>query len=164
MVKPNFFKAIATGVIIWRVFRYIGAQKRLMEVYDYNIKELRLVGFGQDGLKLKLVFDFINNSGAGIKAGLFDFDVFIDGIRVGRAINNGFVDVQPYSTTAVTFDLRIKPSDLGAAGQKVVDSLNKIGDINIKLVGRFSTETLPGVYKTVPVNFSDTAANLFFGE
>jgi LEA14-like dessication related protein len=164
MVKPNFFKAIATGVIIWRVFKYIGVQKRLLETWDYKIRELRLVGFGAGELKFQLAFDFYNNSGVSIRAGLFDFDTYIDGIRVGRAINNDFVDIQPYSTVPVYFDLRVKPKDLGAAGQKLINSINKIGSIPVRLVGQFSTETLPGVYKTVPVDFTDTAANLFFGE
>jgi LEA14-like dessication related protein len=164
MVKANFFKAIATGVIVWRVFKYIGAQKRLLETWDYNIRELRLVGFGGGELKFQMAFDFYNNSGASIRAGLFDFDVYIDGTRIGRAINNDFVDIQPYSTIPVYFDLRVRPHDLGAAGQNLMNSINKIGDVKVRLVGRFSTETLPGVYKTVPVDFTDTASNLFFGE
>jgi len=164
MVKANFFKAIATGVIVWRVFKYIGAQKRLLETWDYNIRELRLVGFGGGQLRFQLAFDFYNNSGASIRAGLFDFDTFIDGIKIGRAINNDFVDIQPYSTTPVYFDLRVKPSNLGAAGKKLVESINKIGEVKVRLVGQFSTETLPGVYKSIPVDFTDTASNLFFGE
>lgn len=164
MVKANFFKAIATGVIVWRVFKYIGVQKRLLETWDYNIRELRLVGFGGGELKFQLAFDFYNNSGAQIRAGLFDFDVYIDGTRIGRAINNDFVDIQPYSTIPVYFDLRVRPSDLGAAGKNLMNSINKIGDVKVRLVGRFSTETLPGVYKTIPVDFTDTASNLFFGE
>ncbi len=164
MVKPNFFKALAAGVIVWRVFKYIGNQKRLLETWDYNIQSLRLMGFQAGTLKFKLTFDVINNSGATIRAGLFDFDVFLDGIRVGRAINNDFVDVQPYSTTPVNFNLRITPKELKTGGQKVMDSINKIGDIKVRLLGRFSTETLPGIYKVVPVDFTDTARNLFFGE
>jgi hypothetical protein len=164
MVKPNFFKALAAGVIVWRVFKYIGTQKRLLETWDYNIQSLRLMGFQAGTLKFKLTFDVINNSGATIRAGLFDFDVFLDGIRVGRAINNDFVDVQPYSTTPVNFDLRVTPKELKTGGQKVMESINKIGDIRVRLLGRFSTETLPDVYKVVPVDFTDTARNLFFGE
>ena len=164
MVKPNFFKALAAGVIVWRVFKYIGNQKRLLETWDYNIESLRLMGFQAGTLKFKLTFDVINNSGATIRAGLFDFDVFLDGIRVGRAINNDFVDVQPYSTTPVNFDLRVTPKELKTGGQKVMESINKIGDIKVRLLGRFSTETLPDVYKVVPVDFTDTARNLFFGE
>ena len=48
--------------------------------------------------------------------------------------------------------------------QKVMESINKIGDIKVRLLGRFSTETLPDVYKVVKVDFTDTARNLFFGE
>lgn len=164
MVKPNFFKALAAGVIVWRVFEYIGKQKRLLETWDYNIQSLRLTGFQAGILKFKLTFDIINNSGATIHAGLFDFDVFLDGIRVGRAINNEFVDVQPYSTTPVNFDLRVTPSELKTGGQKLMESINKIGDIKVRLLGRFSTETLPEVYKTINVDFTDTARNLVFGE
>jgi len=164
MVKANFFKAIATGVIVWRVFRYIGGQKRLLETWDYNIREFRLVGFGGGEIKFQMAFDFYNNSGASIRAGLFDFDVYIDGTRIGRAINNDFVDIQPYSTIPVYFDLRVKPSDLGTAGQNLLNSINKIGDVNVRLVGRFSSETLPGIYKTIPVDFTDTVSNLIFSE
>lgn len=164
MVKPNFFKAIATGVVLWRVFQYIGNQRRLLEQWDYNIKALRLVGFAGGELKFDLEFDLKNNSGATMSAGLFDFDVYIDGIRAGRAISNNFIDIQPYSSTAVSFDIRVKPSELGSAGKQLVKSIDKIGSIPVKIVGNFSVETLPGVYKTVPVNFTDTASNLFFGE
>ena len=164
MVKPNFFKALVAGVIVWRVFEYIGKQKRLLETWDYNIQSLRLMGFQAGTLKFKLTFDVINNSGATIRAGLFDFDVFLNGIRVGRAINNDFVDVQPYSTTPVNFDLRVTPKELKTGGQKVMESINKIGDIKVRLLGRFSTETLPDVYKVVKVDFTDTARNLFFSE
>lgn len=164
MVKPNFFKAFATGIIVWRVFQYIGKQKRLLETWDYNIQSLRLMGFQAGTLKFKLTVDFINNSGASLHTGLFDFDVFIDGVRVGRAINNDFVDIQPYSTTPVNFNLRITPSELKTGGQKLMDSINKVGDIKVRMLGRFSVQTLPDVYKTVPVDFEDTARNLFFGE
>ena len=79
MVKPNFFKAIAAGVLLFRVARYIGNQKRLLEQWDYKVKALRLVGFDGFDLKLDLVFDLINRSAASLNAGMFDFDVFVDG-------------------------------------------------------------------------------------
>ena len=164
MVKPNFFKVIASGLLLWRVAQYIGRQKRLLETWDYKIRELRLLGFSGGQLKFNLAFDLMNNSGVTIRAGLFDFDVFIDGIRVGRAINNDFVDIQPYTTIPVNFDLRFRPSELGQAGKQLVNRIDQIGGIKVRVVGQFSTETLPGMYKTVPVDFTDTAANLFFNE
>jgi len=164
MVKANFFKAIATGVILLRVLRYIGNQQRLVEAYVYNIRELRLLGFSGGELKFNLLFDVENRSGAAIKAGLFDFDCFIDGIRVGRAVSNDFIDIQPYSISPVSFDIRVRPKDLGALGQKLLDAVGNFGGINVRLVGQFSIETLPGVYKNVPVDFTDTAQNLLFNE
>jgi hypothetical protein len=164
MVKANFFKAIATGLILLRVLRYIGNQQRLVEAYVYNIRELRLLGFSGGELKFNLLFDVENRSGAAIKAGLFDFDCFIDGIRVGRAVSNDFIDIQPYSISPVSFDIRVRPKDLGALGQKLLDAVGNFGGINVRLVGQFSIETLPGVYKNVPVDFTDTAQNLLFNE
>jgi len=167
MVKANFFKAIATGVLLFRVIRYIGNKKRLLEAYDFNIRELRLLGFAGGELKFNLVFDVENRSGAAIKAGLFDFDCFIDGIKVGRAVSGGsrvFIDIQPYSISPVNFDIRVRPKDLGALGQKLLDAIGNFGGIKVRLVGQFSIETLPGVYKTVPVDFTDTAQNLLFNE
>ena len=164
MVKANFFKAIATGVLLFRVIRYIGNQKRLLEAYDFNIRELRLLGFAGGELKFNLVFDVENRSGAAIQAGLFDFDCFIDGIKVGRAVSNDFIDIQPYSISPVNFDIRVRPKDLGALGQKLLDAIGNFGGIKVRLVGQFSIETLPGVYKTVPVDFTDTAQNLLFNE
>lgn len=163
MVKPNFFKLIVAGAIVLRVIRYVGAQKRLLETWDYNIKGFRLVGYQAGTFKFKLTFDIINRSGAQIKAGLFDFDVFLDGVRIGRAINNGFVDIQPYATSPVSFDIRVDPNELKTGGQRVLDSINKVGDLKIKLLGRFSTETLPGVYKVVPVDYTDTVRNIITG-
>ena len=163
MVKPNFFKAIAAGVILFRVFKYIGNQKRLLEQWDYKVKALRLVGFDGFDLKLDLVFDLINRSAASLNAGMFDFDVYVDGIRIGRAISNDFIDIQPYKTTTVNFDLRVRPKDLGTAGPQLLQALQKAGDLKIKLTGSFSLETLPGIYKTVPVNYEDTVQNIILG-
>ena len=164
MVKANIFKALATGVLLYRVFRYIGSQKRLLDAYDFNIRELRLLGLGGGELKFNLVFDVNNRSGAAIKAGLFDFDCFIDGIKVGRAVSNDFIDIQPYYISPVNFDVRVRPKDLGALGQKLLNAIGNFGGIQIRLVGQFSIETLPGVYKNVPVDFTDTAQNLLFNE
>tara|TARA_R100001460_G_scaffold12946_1_gene29400 strand:- start:44 stop:535 length:492 start_codon:yes stop_codon:yes gene_type:complete len=162
MVKANFFKAIATGVILYRVFRYIGAQKRLMEAYNFNVRQFNVAGFTADGdIKFNIVFEVENRSGAAIKAGLYDFDCFVDNIKIGRAVSNDFVDIQPYSTTAVNFDVRVRPKDLGDVGSVLLDKLGSLGSINVRLVGQFSLETLPNVYKTVPVNFNDTVFNLF---
>lgn len=162
MVKPNFFKAIAAGVILYRVFRYIGAQRRLLEAYDFNIKQFNIEGFTPDGdIKFNVVFELVNRSGAAIKAGLFDFDCFVDNIKVGRAVSNEFVDIQPYATSAVSFDVRVRPKELGALGKELIKRLQNIGSTKVRLVGQFSIETLPGVYKTVPVDFSDTVFNLF---
>lgn len=163
MVKPNFFRAIAAGVILYRVVRYIGNQKRLLEQWDYKVKALRLVGFDGFDLKLDLVFDVINRSAASLSAGMFDFDVYLDGIRIGRAISNNFVDIKPYETTTVNFDLRVRPKDLGSQGKDLLKALQKAGDLKIKLAGNFSLETLPGMYKTVPVNYEDSIRNLIFG-
>lgn len=164
MVKPNFFKAIAAGVILFRVIRHIGNQRRLLEQWDYKVRSLRLVGFAGGELRFNLDFELDNRTGANLSAGLFDFDVFVDGVKIGRAISNNFVDIQPYSTSAVNFDLRVRPKDLGAAGQKLVQAIDQIGKVNMKLVGSFSMQTLPGIYKTVPVNYEDSVSNLFFGE
>jgi hypothetical protein len=41
--------------------------------------------------------------------------------------------------------------------------LQKAGDLKIKLTGSFSLETLPGIYKTVPVNYEDTVQNIMLG-
>lgn len=162
MVKPNFFKAITAGVILYRVFRYIGAQRRLLEAYDFNIKQFNIEGFTPDGdIKFNVVFELVNRSGATIKAGLFDFDCFVDNIKVGRAVSNEFVDIQPYATSAVSFDVRVRPKELGALGKQLIKRLQNIGGTKVRLVGQFSLETLPGVYKTVPVDFSDTVYNLF---
>jgi len=162
MVKPNFFKAITAGVILYRVFRYIGAQRRLLEAYDFNIRQFNIVGFSADGdIKFNVVFELVNRSGAAIKAGLFDFDCFVDNIKVGRAVSNDFVDIQPYATSAVSFDVRVRPKDLGALGQDLLNKLQNLGSTKVRLVGQFSLETLPGVYKTVPVDFTDTVFNLF---
>ena len=95
---------------------------------------------------------------------MFDFDCFIDGIKVGRAVSNDFIDIQPYSISPVNFDVRVRPKDLGALGQKLLNAIGNFGGIQIRLVGQFSIETLPGVYKNVPVDFTDTAQNLLFNE
>jgi LEA14-like dessication related protein len=160
MVKPNFFKAIAAGVVLFRVFKYIGNQKRLLEQWDYKIKAFKLSGFDGFELKFTLSLELDNRSGASLSAGMFDFDVFVDGIRIGRAISNDFVDIQPYSTSAVNFDLRVRPKDLKQAGKKLLDIVMNAPGVKIKIVGGFSMETLPGVYKQVPVNYEDTVINI----
>lgn len=160
MVKPNFFKAIAAGVVLFRVFKYIGNQKRLLEQWDYKIKAFKLTGFDGFELKFNLTLELDNRSGASLSAGMFDFDVFVDGIRIGRAISNDFVDIQPYSTSAVNFDLRVRPKDLKQAGKKLLDIVMNAPGVKIKIVGGFSMETLPGVYKQVPVNYEDTVINI----
>jgi len=129
MVKPNFFKAITAGVILYRVFRYIGAQRRLLEAYEFNIRQFNIAGFSADG--------------------------------DGRAVSNDFVDIQPYATSAVSFDVRVRPKDLGALGQDLLNKLQNLGSTKVRLVGQFSLETIPGVYKTIPVDFTDTIYNLF---
>ena len=164
MVKANFFRAIAAGIALWRVAKYIGNQRRLIEQWDYKVRSFRLVGFAGGELRFNLDFELDNRSGASMSAGLFDFDVFVDGVKIGRAISNDFVDIQPYSRSSVNFDLRVRVKDLGAAGQKFIKAIDQVGKIKIKLVGQFSMQTLPGMYKTVPVNYEDSVSNLFFGE
>lgn len=162
MVKPNFFKAITAGVILYRVFKYIGVQRRLLEAYDFNVKQFNIEGFTLEGdIKFNIVFELVNRSGAAIKAGLFDFDCFVDNIKVGRAVSNDFVNIQPYATGAVAFDVRVRPKDLGTLGQELIKKFQSITGTKVRLVGQFSIETLPNVYKTVPVDFSDTVFNLF---
>lgn len=160
MVKPNFFKAIAAGVVLFRVFKYIGNQKRLLEQWDYKIKTFKLSGFDGFELKFNLSLELDNRSGANLSAGMFDFDVFVDGIRIGRAISNDFVDIQPYSTSVVNFDLRVRPKDLQQAGKKLLDIVMNAPGVKIKIVGAFSMETLPGIYKSIPVNYEDTVINI----
>ena len=133
-----------------------------MEAYNFNVRQFNVAGFTADGdIKFNIVFEVENRSGAAIKAGLYDFDCFVDNIKIGRAVSNDFVDIQPYSTTAVNFDVRVRPKDLGDVGSVLLDKLGSLGSINVRLVGQFSLETLPNVYKTVPVNFNDTVFNLF---
>ena len=162
MVKANFIKAVATGVLLYRVIKYIGSQKRMLDAYEFKIREFRFLGYNGSELKFNLAFEVDNRSGSKINAGLFDFDVFVEDVKVGRATSLNFIDIMPYSISPVNFDIRVRPKDLGSIGKDLLSAIGKLGSVKVRLVGQFSVETLPGVYKTVPVDFTDTAQNLFF--
>jgi hypothetical protein len=163
MVKANFFKAIAAGIILYRVVKYIGQQKRSIESWDYRIKGFSLVRIDLHSIEFQIVLDVINKSGAAIKAGMFDLDTILEGIKVGRISTNDFFEIKPYSNTEIPFRLKVYLKDLGTNRSRLIDLLQSNPNFKIELNGTFQVETLPGVYKPVPVDYETRIANLITG-
>lgn len=163
MVKANFFQAIAAGVLLYRAFKYIGAQKRSIEGYEVSVKKFGLNRIDLNEIDFNVMLEFTNKSGAAVTVGNFDFDVLVNGLRLGRIKSNEFIKLNSYATSFIPFNLRVFLKDLGANSAKLFDLLQEKPNFNIKLVGQFQVETLPGVYKTIPGNFESTISNLIFG-
>ena len=109
------------------------------------------------------MLEFTNKSGAAVTVGGFDFDVLVNGLRLGRIKSNEFIKLNRYANSFIPFNLRVFLKDLGANSAKLFDLLQEKPNFNIKLVGQFQVETLPGVYKTIPGNYESTISNLILG-
>jgi LEA14-like dessication related protein len=153
MVKANFFKAIAVGVLVYRVFQTIGKQRRLIEQYGFRVNYLKVVGIGLDEVKFNLQLNVENTTAATINLGRIDLDVFLDGIKIGRAINDSQINIGGYSNTNVNFDVRTKFKELGAFKNRFLDVIKDFSNKKVRLVGNITVETLPNVYKEVKIDF-----------
>ena len=163
MVKANFFKAIAAGVILYRVVKYIGQQKRSIESWNYRIKGFSLVRIDLHSIEFEIILDVMNKSGAAIRAGMFDLDVILEGIKVGRINSNDFFEIKPHSNTAIPFRLKVYLKDLGTNRSRLINMLQSNPNFKIELNGNFQVETLPGLYKAVPVDYETRISNLITG-
>ena len=84
MVKANFFKAFAAGVILYRVIKYIGQQKRLVEEFGYTLKRFNLSKVDLNALEFNIILGIDNKSAGSIKVGKIDLDVILGGLDLGR--------------------------------------------------------------------------------
>ena len=160
MVKANFFKAFAAGVILYRVIRYIGQQKRLVEEFGYSLKRFKLSKVDLTSLEFVIVLGINNKSAANIKVGKIDLDVILGGIDLGRIKQGIPIKIDPYTVGDAKFRLRVPLQDLGAKAQDLLRLVYQTKDLSVELNGEFEVEAFPNTFKTIPVNFKSTVREI----
>ena len=91
-----------------------------------------------------------------MKAGLFDFTVFANGLKIGTALNNDFVEIAPFSKISIPFIIKTDVLALGPAVKKLVQNFLTGKPISVGIKGTMSIETVPGVYNKINVNKTET--------
>lgn len=151
-VKANFFKALGAAFALYKVAAYLRQQKRMLDQLAFHVRALRFVNLTAQEIILQLVLDLDNRTSGNISAGQFDFDIYLDGQKIARAMYNDFVKVQRYSVTTITLDLRIKYNQLGTIGTALLQKLATVVNSTVRLKGEFRLETVPGVYVPLPID------------
>ena len=160
MVKANFFKAFAAGVILYRVIKYIGQQKRLVEEFGYTLKRFNLSKVDLNALEFNIILGIDNKSAGSIKVGKIDLDVILGGLDLGRIKQGIPIKIDPYTMGEAKFRLRVPLKDLGAKAQDLLKLVYRTRNLSVELNGEFEVETFPNTFKTVPVNFKSTVREI----
>tara|TARA_R100001594_G_scaffold20560_1_gene39977 strand:- start:179 stop:652 length:474 start_codon:yes stop_codon:yes gene_type:complete len=156
MVKPNIFKATAAVFILYRVYTYIKGKQRLLDKAAFKVGAISFRGIEGKKVVFDLAFNVENTTQEEMKAGLFDFTVFANGLKIGTALNNDFVEIAPFSKISIPFIIKTDVLALGPAVKKLVQNFLTGKPISVGIKGTMSIETVPGVYNKINVNKTET--------
>lgn len=157
-VKPNFFKAIGVGLLLWRAWEYFRSQSRLLDQWDWAVKSVRLITLGKT-IEMELVLDITNNSNLNASMTAIDIDVYLDGKNVGRAQSSDVFYFGPYATNPLRLRFRTSGSNLLFVVKQMISK--GIG-IPVWLKGDAKAETVAGVFVPVPVDYKTTINEILF--
>ena len=160
-LKPNFFQAIAALTLLYKAYKYITRQAKLLEKWDYSILGVRLMGVTKDFLDLQIELELKNPSAVTLTVSEFTMDVFIDGIKVGNTAKQGQYSIPKYGSDVLTFNVRAFYKKLGPALGVLISKIGKIDAVQIRLKGQLYVQTVPGVFAPVPFDITDSAINLY---
>jgi len=156
VMKANFFKAIGAGLLLYRVITYISEKKRLFNQLRISINALKVRSINKDSVDFVLSLNLENVTGASLKIGMLDFDVFLDGIKIGTARSNDFIELGSHEKTTVQLNVRTLFEDLRTMAAKFRKLLQNFTGKDVRILGTISVETLPNVYKTINIDYKQS--------
>lgn len=160
-IKPNFFKALGVGWLLWRVVHYIKTQSALLSKWDYDILEARITNVTKDYVAFDIYLAVENYSNLQAVVKDFNMSVYVDGLFIGKGQSTGVTTVAPNASSKVVFRVIAYYSQVGEALKTLLPKISLIGETRIRLKGNFYLETINGVFVPVPFNVEQTALTLY---
>lgn len=160
-IKPNFFKALGVGWLIWKVAHYIKTQSALLSKWDYEILEARVADVSRNYVAIDIDLAVTNYSELEAVVKDFTMSVYMDGMYIGKGQSTGITAIRGNSSSRVVFRVIAYFAEVGEALKILLPKISLIGETRIRLKGNFYLETINGVFVPVPFNTEQTALTLY---
>jgi LEA14-like dessication related protein len=152
-LKPILYGAAAFGVVYGAGVLY--RQLSLIKSSEYKIKNVKYKGIDLAGLHLSADMEMKNNSNIKIEAYSQVYDVYVNGIFVGKITDNKLTIIPAKGTGTFSYNIDAAPKSLIKAGLNVI-GLGKQGIANtiVRIKGTMKAKTSGILFSRLPIDIS----------
>jgi LEA14-like dessication related protein len=148
MNRKQIYYIISIAVFFILVLSFAGftyyADAEAVSKTQIKIQNLNLIKIHSNGVKLGFTVNFVNPSDREINDLSSDFDIYIDGIKIGSGSFSD-IDIKPYDYTSKQMTVMVSYSGLAQSAVNVIKNFIYVQKTGFTIKGTIKVDTLFGL-------------------
>ncbi len=141
------------GLIGFALYRYITAQAKLVQDFDYKISGFNVLKFTETEIIVVLKVLFTNVSAIAGTVNSLSADLYLNDVKTGSVMENNPVVVPANGSNTIDLTISVNPTEILGNILTIIGGTIGDKDVILKIDGSASISS-GFIYKSLPVKFS----------